>query len=175
MSKFVKELIEAELKKRITDDNASDFVVVSTMGISGNENNELRGELKAKGVQLAVVPNTLFRKALKSEGHGKAAELFVGPCAIAYGGDSVVDVAKEVCDWAKKIKAFVVKGAYVEGDTLDEKSAIELSKMPNRTELQGTVVMLAMSPARQLAGAIAGPGGVIAGCIKAIADKEDAA
>lgn len=175
MSKFVKDLIEAELKKKITDDNAKDFVVVSTMGVSGNDNNMLRGELKSKGVKITVVPNTLFRKALRSEGLDSAAELFTGACAIAYGGDSIVDVAKEVCDWAKKIKAFVVKGAYVEGSSLDEKAAIELSKMPNRVELQGAVIMLAMSPARQLAGAITGPGGVIAGCLKAIADKEEAA
>jgi large subunit ribosomal protein L10 len=175
MSKFVKELIQGELESKITKENASDFLVVSLMGITGNENNALRGELLEKGIKVSVVRNSLFRKALKNSDMEDAAAMFEGPCAIAYGGDSIVDVAKEIVGKVKKIKVLKVKGAYVEGDTLDAKDAIELSKMPNRAELQGQVVMLVMSPAATIAGCLKGPGGVIAGCIKAIADKEDAA
>lgn len=175
MSKFVKELIQSELENKITKDNARDFVVVNLMGIGGTANNELRGQLKEKGIKLSVVRNSLFKKALKNNGLDNAAAMFEGPCAIAFGGDSIVDVAKEIVDRSKKIKILQVKGAFVEGDALDAKAAVELSKMPNRTELQGQVVMLVMSPASKIAGALAGPGGVIAGCVKAIADKEDEA
>jgi large subunit ribosomal protein L10 len=173
MSKYVKGLIQTELEKRLSDAKARDFVVVTMMGVGGVDNNVLRGGLKAKDIRLMVVKNTLVRKALAGGGKEPAAELFTGPCAIAYGGDSIVDVAKELADWSAKISAFQLKGAFVEGSVLDAAGAAELARMPNRAELQGQVVMLAMSPGRRVASAVLSAGGIIAGCIKALADKKE--
>ena len=174
MSKFVKELFKTELEQKFAD--VDDFLVVVTKGLSGNENNEMRGVLLEKGIKLSVVKNSVMRRALESLDMPAAIELFAeGPCTVAYGGDSIVDVAKEFSDQAKTLKVLEFAGAFVDGEVVDAKGAEALSKMPNRAELQGTIVMLANSPGRQVAGAIAGPGGIIAGCIKAIADKEEAA
>jgi large subunit ribosomal protein L10 len=173
MSKYVKELVQKQLEQKIGDDNAIDFVVVNTMGINGVDNNVMRGGLKEKGIKLSVVRNTLFKKALKAKELDAASDLFTGPCAIAYGGDSIVDIAKEVVEWAKKIEALQVKGAFLEGSILDEAGANALSKMPNRTELQGQVVMLMFSPGARIASCAVSPGGIIAGCIKALVEKKE--
>jgi large subunit ribosomal protein L10 len=88
----------------------------------------------------------------------------------------VVDVAKEVVGWAKKIKAITPKGAYVDGMLMAGDGVKELSKMPTRVELQGQVVQLALTPGANVAGALLGPGGVIAGCIESVIEKlEEAA
>jgi large subunit ribosomal protein L10 len=99
-----------------------------------------------------------------------------GPCTVVYGGDSIVDVAKEVIDWAKKLKDIKPKSAFVEGVVMTGEGVKDLSKMPTRTELQGQVVQLVSSPGSNVAGALLGPGGVIAGCVKSLIEKlEEAA
>ena len=171
MSRYAKGLLRRELEKKMADDAVTDFVVVSIKGVGGVDNNEMRGELKQKGMRLLVVKNSLFKQALAGREMKAATELFLGPCAVAYGGDSIVDVAKEIAVWKKKISAVEIRGAFLEGSVLDSGAAEHLSKMPTRIELQGQIVAIAESPGGCLAGALGGVAGVIAGCIKAIVEK----
>lgn len=170
MSAYVKRLLQKELEKKF--EAVEDFLVVDTKGVGGTDNNEMRGVLKAKGIRLAVVKNAMMSRALEGLGKSSAKSLFeAGPSVVAYGGDSIVDVAKELAEWGRKLEVISIKGAFVDGAVLDSDSAEALSKMPSRIELQGAVVMLANSPGSRIAGGLLGPGGVIAGCIKGLVEK----
>lgn len=173
MSKYVKQLVQTQLEKKITSEDIHDFMVVSTVGVGGVDNNVMRGALKQKGIRVLVVRNSLFARALRDHKMESAAQLFSGPCTIVYGGDSIVDVAKEMQVWLKKVPAVQVKGAFVDGALFDEKSAGLLSTMPTRAELQARVLSCVLSPGGRVAGAVMGPAGVIAGCLKSIIEKAE--
>ncbi len=176
MSKRLNSLMYDEYKTRY--DGLDEFMVVSVRGVSGNDNNYMRGELQKKDINLNVVKNSLACQVLKDMGIEGMESVLVGPSAVIYGGQDIVELAKTIVDWEKKLEKFEIRGGYLGGQILDEAGAKAMSKMASRVELQATVVMLAQSPGRRIAGQIAAPAGNIAGCIKTLIEnkeKEEAA
>jgi large subunit ribosomal protein L10 len=175
MSKFVKNLLQSEFEKVLADRGVREFVVLTLTGVNGVDNNVMRGGLRQKGVEVFVVKNALFRRALRTREMEGAASLFEGPCAVAFGGDSVVDVARELTEWGRKIKALKFRGAYVDGTILAGKDVDMLAKMPTRRELLGQVAASIRSPGANVAGAVAGAGSKVASCVKTVIERAEKA
>ncbi len=170
MSKPVKEMMIRDYKDILGD--TEDVLLVSIRGIDANSNNELRKGLAEKNIHITVIRNNLAKKSFEGSKLAELSPLLNGPSAVAFGGETVVDVARELVDRAKEIEGLELKGAVLDGMLFEGKAGVEeLSKFPTRDEAIAKVVTVILSPGRNVAGAAMGPAGAIAGILKAIEEK----
>ena len=170
MSKTVKNLMIRDYKTRF--EGVEDALVISVRGIPANDNNDLRVDLQKKGINVTVIRNALAPKAFKDTGLEGLGPVLKGPSALAYGAESVVDVAREVIEWAKKVEKLELKGAILDGMLFEGEAGVkELSKYPTREEAQAQAVTLILSPARNLMGSVTGPGSQLMSIVKTIEEK----
>lgn len=171
MSKFVKDLQTREYRRRLSA--VEEMLVVDVVGIDAVETNKLRLTLRKKGIELQVVKNNLARKVLEEKGLGGAGALLEGSSALVWGGEGIVELAREIADWAKKIERFSIKGGCVAGQTLDAAGVDALSKLPSRVELLGRIVGQILAPGGNLAAILCNAGGALASQIKQIAEPKE--
>ncbi|MCK4276847.1 MAG: 50S ribosomal protein L10 [Phycisphaerae bacterium] len=171
MSKPVKELLRKDLAKRL--EGVTSLAVVSLTGIDAVATNRIRAQLKQKDVKLSVVKNAVAKSAFDTVGIPDAKQMLDGPCALAWGGDSVVTIVRELLELAKEAENLKVKAALLDGEVFGPDRVEQLSKFPTRDEAIATVATTALSPAAKLAGCLAGPVARLAGAIKGVSDKQD--
>ena len=170
MSKPVKELMVSDYQRRFADLEGA--LVVDIRGIGANDNNQMRLGLEQQSVRVTVLRNSLAKKAFHGTSLEALAPVLKGPAALAYGGESVVDVARALVEWAKKVQNLDLKGAVLEGELYEGEEGVKrLSTMPTREEAQATVVQLILSPARNVVGAAMSPGGKLLGVVKTIQER----
>jgi large subunit ribosomal protein L10 len=170
MSKVVKDFMIRDYKDRL--DDTQDAVLISIRGISANDNNRLRRELKKQDIQVTVIRNGLARHAFAGSGLAGLSPLLEGPSALAYGAESVVDVARSMIKWATELDQLELKGAVLDGQLFEGKEGVErLSKFPTRDEAIAQTVTLILSPGRKLMGSVMGPGGRLMGIVKSIEER----
>jgi len=170
MSRNVKNLMMRDVKDRIGD--FEDALVVSIRGVPARKTNEMRLELHKKNIKIQVVRNNLAKHAFSEKKLKALTPVLKGPSAVAYGGNSVVDVAREIVEWARKVEQLELKGAVLDGELFVGKDGVErLSKLPTREEAIAQTVTLFLSPARKLASALLGPGSSLASIVKSIEEK----
>ena len=175
MSKIVKDLLVDDLKKRL--DNVNDVVVVSLGRLDAQKTSLLRSTLRKKKINLQLVKNSLARRATLGTPIAPAFTKTEGMLAIAWGGEDVVDLAKELdrLSTAKEFEGFECRGGALDGARLEAGDIKLVAKWPTRAEqlsiLSGQISGLAST----LSGQILSIGGTLAGQISSrVEDLEKA-
>jgi len=167
MSKQVKQMQMDALAKDFA--GVSEMVVLTLSGIDAQTENAMRLSLRKKNVRLQMVKNSLFRRVFSSA--ALPDETWNGPTVIAWGGDSLKGLSKEIETFLKDAKfkdKLNVKTAVAEGQPLPFAKALT---MPTRLEAIGDVVAAMMGPANAIASALTAPACEIAGQLQTIAEK----
>lgn len=170
MSKPVKNLIAADYKELLGE--TQDALVIGLRGISSNDTNKIRAGLAKKSIRVTVVRNKLFGSIFADTGLASLSDVLSGANALAYGAESVVDVAREIVDLVKTFPNIELKGAVLDGQLFAGQEGVEaLSKFPTRDEAIAKDVAIIIGPARKLMASVKGPGSQLAGIVKAIEAK----
>jgi large subunit ribosomal protein L10 len=157
MSKYVKELVADDIRKRLT--NVNDALLVNMVGLEANQNYTLRKELRAKKVNVLVVKTSLAAKAMVGT---KLAGMFDGvggSGAVCWGGEDIVSLAKIITEILKseKFPKFEARGGVMDGEKIAADFIAEVAKWPSRTEQLSLLV-----------GQILGAGGRLGGQLKSV-------
>jgi len=123
-------------------------------GLKVKEMQQLRANLRAKGGELHVLKNTLFRIAAGTDIEQMAAEHHNGPTAVAFLFENEAECAKVLFDFTKTHKNFVVKGGYFAGKSFTGQDVEALSKLPPRDVLIAQVIGAIAAPLTNLVGVI---------------------
>ncbi|GGQ33447.1 50S ribosomal protein L10 [Actinomadura coerulea] len=143
MAKAHKDAAIAELKNEFESSNGA--VLTEYRGLSVAQVKELRDNL-GETARFRVVKNTLTKRAANEAGVDEQfRELLEGPSAIAFVRGDVVEAAKGLRDFAKANPMLVIKGGFIDGQSMD---AAEITKL---ADLESREVLLA-----KLAGAMKG-------------------
>jgi len=149
----------------------TNLIMVSNQGMNSEQTTELRSSLRGQGLKMRVVRSRLTVRAFKEMGIEEAEKLFSGPTAIIDADDPVL-AAKTALEFCKKFEnKLQVVGGLVEGQVLDSQQIMVLAKSKSRLELLADVSGQAIGPGGQLVAAIMGPGGILAGQVKALIEK----
>ncbi len=145
-------------------------------GLTVDQANVLRGQLRAAGVDYKVVKNTFLRLAMERlGGYDELFDLLSGPTGVAFANEPAAP-ARVLKDFLKstKLERPELKGAYVDGAIFGANALDELASLKSKDELIADIIGLLMSPAANVIGALQAQGGNLVGAIKTVAEKGDA-
>jgi large subunit ribosomal protein L10 len=166
-----------ELKKLIVDEltkNYSDVdrcVVVNYTGISSEAAVGIRAELRKHSIELAVVKNSLMARAFANVGLASVAGLLDGPCAVATGGEDLVELSKVLSDVADKEQKLVIRGGYGDGQLLQADDVRRVATIPPKPVLTAQLLSVASRPLTSMLGAMGTFTRNFVGVLDAIAKK----
>lgn len=132
------------------------LILTSFSGLSVNETEELRGRIREIGGGFHVVKNTLAKIAFEEAGLDMPAEHLEGTTAIGFASEDIPALAKAIVDLSQETEALTIKVGLLEGSRIDAAQVVDLAELPPLTTLQAQLIGLIQTPAKQVAGALAG-------------------
>ena len=141
--------------------SSASIIVAEYSGLTVNESESLRKEMRESGAKFKVTKNRLTKLALAETQFKDISDLFKGPTAVAYSTDPVAP-AKVAVSFEKKFDKFKIIGGGYNGEKIDKEKIDFLAKLPSLDELRGKLIGLISAPAQKIASIAIEPGAQIA-------------
>ncbi len=171
MNRAQKEAVVAELDQIFTVSGV--VVVTHYTGLTVADMSDLRLRMRKVGGAVRVAKNKLVKIALKGKECESIEKLFSGQTALIYSEDQVA-AAKIAVEFSNENQKLVVLGGSMGSTVLDADSVLQVSKMPSREELIGSIAGMIISPASSIVSAVSGPSSDFAAIVSTIEDKKAA-
>ena len=158
MSKEAKKNYVEEMKKSFTDNES--VMIAQYQGLNVNELDDLRKELREKGILFKITKNRITKIALKETSKKDLEKFFIGPTA-RYIVRSNIN-SKNLTKFSKSNNKLKIVAGFMDGKVLDEKEVSVIATLPSLEEARAKVVRILTSPAQKLVSILLAPGSKIA-------------
>ena len=159
-----------KLKEEIN--TSSSVIVTHYSGLTVNQSEKLRSEMRNNGAKFKVTKNRLTKLALEQTKFRDLIDLFTGPTAIAYSDDPVAP-AKVSSNFEKKLENFKIIGGGYDGEKIDIEKINFLATLPSMDQLRGKILGLISAPAQKITSIVKEPSGQLARLVSAHGENMD--
>jgi large subunit ribosomal protein L10 len=164
MSKEAKKIYVEEMKKNFSSNEA--VLIAQYQGLNVNELDELRNELRQKGILFKITKNRITKIAIKETPVKDLEKYFTGPTAAAISSDAIT-TAKILTKFAKSHDKLKIVAGFMDGKVLDQKEVAIIATLPSLEEARAKIVGILASPAQKLVSILLAPGSKIANLARA--------
>ncbi|MCS7166787.1 MAG: 50S ribosomal protein L10 [Gemmatales bacterium] len=172
MSKLVKQLQMESLRKTLS--GVQDLILLNIQKLDAKTTTQMRLDLRRKNIRLHMVKNTLAARVFRDLGLEVPEDCWRGPTILAWGGSSIAQLAREVEDWANRIKTEKPQVIFEPKIAVVEKRSVsfeEAKHFPTREEALARLVNLVLAPAAYLIGQLRGPASRLVAQLRARAEQ----
>lgn len=174
MSKYVKNIIIEDLKKRL--EGVENALLVNVIGMDVNTMNRLRTDLLSKNINILVIKNSLAHRASAGTLLEPLFKGLKGTASVCYGAQDIVALAKELVRISKdkSFAKFELRGGVMDGEAFAADKVIDISKWPSREEQISILLGQIVGVGAKLSSQLLAGGANLASQIEQLAEKEDA-
>ena len=155
-------------KKKIYIDEMKNFfqktssvLVTHYQGLTVKQIDELRSEMRKKGILFKITKNRITKLALEGSKYKKLENLFSGPTAVAFSEDAITS-AKILTKFAKKNSNLKIIGGIMEEEPLSVEDVEKIATLPTLEEARAKIVGILTTPAQKIISILLAPGAKIA-------------
>ena len=159
MSKDKKQMYIEDMKTQF--DNSQAVIVAHYQGLTVNQLDELRAQMREHGIIFKITKNRITKLALEKTRCKDLSELFTGPTAVALSDDAIIS-AKILTKFSKENENLKILGGIMGGDILDVAGVQNVATLPTLDEARAKIVGILRSPAQKLASILLAPASKIA-------------
>ena len=169
MSKLVKKLVSRDIANRM--EGVQDAIV----GMTGEENYNIRKTLRESGIKVMVVKRTMAARATEGTSLSPAFDDMSGSMAVIWGCEDFVSLVKAITKLVNsgKFPKLEIKGGVMDGEAMSADQVKKVSKWPSRQEQISMLVGQILSPGATLSGQLVGPARKIAGQVKKMIENQE--
>ena len=147
--------------KQLQDKLERSSITVTTgySGMPAASMTDLRHRLRAAGVELMVVKNTLLSLAADAARRPQVKDILQGPTAVAFGFQDPVEAAKALHDYIRATRApLTIQGAVLgAGPALPAAEVERLASLPPKPQLVASLLGQLQMPIASLLAVLNGP------------------
>ena len=154
MNKEQKKNYISEIKDFFDTNNS--VLVTHYQGLTVNQLDELRTEMRKHGIMFKITKNRITKLALKDTKCKDIADLFSGPTAIALSKDAISS-AKILTKFSKDNQKLKIVGGLMGKEILKLEDVLKIATLPTLSEARARIANIIQSPAQKLVSILLAP------------------